>query len=84
MDVCFSHKDLKDVQLQSTLAVWMNFCAFMVFYVKTWTRLKNERHSAPVAVGGLMGRAVPWDPFGRICCVVERELLASLKPVKVC
>ena len=77
MDVCFSHKDLKDVQLQSTLAVWMTFCAFMVFYVKTWTRLKNERHSAPVAVGGLMARA-------GIRCVLERKLLASLKTVKLC
>ena len=77
MDVCFSHKDLKDVQLQSTLAVWMTFCAFMVFYVKTWTRLKNERHSVPVAVGGLMARA-------GIRCVLERKLLPSLKTVKLC
>ena len=25
----------------------------------TWSRLKNERHSAPVTVAGLMGRAAP-------------------------
>ena len=44
--------------------------------VKTWIRLKNDRHSVPVVVGGLIGRA-------GICCVVEQKLLSSLKTVEV-
>ena len=49
----------------------------------TWTRLKNDRHSAPVVVKGLIGRTAPWDPFGRIFFVVERTLLPGLKTVKL-
>ncbi|MCG8384556.1 MAG: hypothetical protein MJA30_03370, partial [Cytophagales bacterium] len=50
---------------------------------RTWTRLKNDRHSAPVVVKGLIGRTAPWDPFGRIFFVVERTLLPGLKTVKL-